>query len=174
MILGEDCLGWVRAAGFYPVIADDGDVHLRSQKQPSTGYFIRRRGLERFELTQDDEDARSGRGLLFVAEVDVLEHYLVGHFADDIREDLDLPLLEQPWRSADLADGYDLTAAERGYRTLRRVGGVPVAAAPDDSLSLLALVPLSHYLGWSIRDLKQSFLSPAGSPLMRQGRYSRP
>lgn len=105
MILGEDCLGWVRAAGFLPVIAEDGDVHLRSQKQPSTAYFIRRRGPERFELTQSDEDDRAENALLFVAEVDVLEHYLVGHFADDIREDLDLPMLEQPWRAADLASG---------------------------------------------------------------------
>jgi hypothetical protein len=36
--------------------------------------------------------------LLFVARVDVLERYLVGLFADDVREDLDLPLLELGWR----------------------------------------------------------------------------
>lgn len=50
----------------------------------------------------------------------------------------------------------------RGYRTLTRTGRGPVAAAPDPTLSLLALVLLSHFLGWTIPDLKRSFLSPAG------------
>jgi len=39
-------------------------------------------------------------------------------------------------------------------------------------LSLLALEPLSHYLQWSISDLKRSFLNPAGLPLLRHGRYA--
>ena len=62
----------------------------------------------------------------------------------------------------------------RGYRTLTRTGRGPVAAAPDPTLSLLALVPLSHFLGWTIPDLKRSFLSAAGAPLLRQGRYTCP
>lgn len=62
----------------------------------------------------------------------------------------------------------------RGYRTLKRAtGGSPVAAAPDPTLSLLRLVPLSHYLQWSISDLKRSFFNPAGVPLMHDGRYTR-
>jgi hypothetical protein len=62
-------------------------------------------------------------------------------FADDIREDLDLPLLELGWRREDLADGYELGEMVRGYRTLKRTTGGPVAAAPDPTLSLLALFP---------------------------------
>ena len=61
----------------------------------------------------------------------------------------------------------------RGYRTLERAGGGPLAAAPDSTLSLIALVPLSHYLGWTIADLKRSFLSPTGAPLLRLGRTHR-
>lgn len=91
-------------------------------------------------------------------------------FADDIREDLDLPQLELSWSPSDLADGYELSDMFRGYRTLRRVGGGPVAAAPDPILSMLALVPLSHYLGWPVHDLKRSFLSHDGTPLMQEGR----
>jgi hypothetical protein len=93
-------------------------------------------------------------------------------FADDIREDLDLPLLDLPWGRGDLADGFELTDMVRGYRTLKRSGGGPIAAAPDPMLSLIALMPLSHYLGWAIADLKRSFLSPAGAPLLRHGRYA--
>jgi hypothetical protein len=60
----------------------------------------------------------------------------------------------------------------RGYRTLKRATGEPVVAAPDPTLILLALVPLSHYLRWSIPDLKASFLHPAGEPLLQGGQYS--
>lgn len=70
--------------------------------------------------------------------------------------------------------GFKLTDMVRGYRTLTRTGRGPVAAAPDPTLSLLALVPLSHFLGWTIPDLKRSFLSAAGAPLLRQGRYTCP
>ena len=62
----------------------------------------------------------------------------------------------------------------RGYRTLTRTGRGPVAAAPDPTLSLLALVLLSHFLGWTIPDLKRSFLSPAGRSPSWQGRYTCP
>jgi hypothetical protein len=125
------------------------------------------------ELTQT-EDGEAEHPLLFVAAIEVLQRYLIGLFADDIREDLDLPMLDQPWQADDLAAGYELTEMVRGYRTLRRVSGEPIAAAPDPTLSMLALVPLSHYLGWSIPDLKRSFLSYDGAPLMRDGRYAVP
>ncbi|WP_082902498.1 Imm61 family immunity protein [Mycobacterium adipatum] len=95
-------------------------------------------------------------------------------FADDIREDLDLPFLELPHTTNDLAAGYQLSDIVRGYRTLTRRGHGPVAAAPDPTLSLLALVPLSHLLRWSIADLKRAFLSPTGTPLLCKGHYGTP
>lgn len=91
-------------------------------------------------------------------------------FADDIREDLGLPQLELSWSAADLADGYEQSDMVRGYRTLKRTAGGSVVAAPHPTLSLLALVPLSHYMQWPIPDLKHSFLNPAGKPLLRAGR----
>ena len=169
--LSADCLGWARTAHYLTAVANDGDVQLRSEAGAPTRYFIRRRGADRLELTQaDDGDAE--QPLLFVAETDVLERYLLALFADDIREDLDLPMIELYWRREDLAAGYELSEMVRGYRTLKRTTGGPVAAAPDPIGSLLALVPLSHYLLWSISDLKRSFLNPAGAPLMRDGRYA--
>jgi len=170
--LSADCLGWARTAHYITAVADDGDVQLRSESGGPTRYFIRRRGADRLELTQADDDDAAEHPLLFVAEVEVLERYLVGLFADDIREDLDLPLLDLPWEPGDLAEGFELTDMVRGYRTLERAGGGPLAAAPDSTLSLIALVPLSHYLGWTIADLKRSFLSPTGAPLLRLGRYA--
>jgi hypothetical protein len=169
--LSPDCLGWARAAHYVTAVADDGDVQLRSESGGPTRYFIRRRGADRLELTQAD-DADCEHPLLFVAAADVLERHLVGLFADDIREDLDLPLLDLGWQRGDLAEGFGLTHMVRGYRTLKRVGGGPLAAAPDPTLSLLALVPLSHYLGWPISDLKRSFLHPDGAPLLRHGHYT--
>jgi hypothetical protein len=61
----------------------------------------------------------------------------------------------------------------RGYRTLSRTGAGPVAAAPDPTLSLQALVPLSHFLGYDLAALKRSFLSHDGDPLLFGSRYSR-
>ena len=58
-----------------------------------------------------------------------MERYVVGLFADDIREDLDLPLLELGWRREDLADGYELSEMVRGYRTLMRTTGGPVVSS---------------------------------------------
>ena len=171
--LGDDCVGWARAAHFLTAVADDGDTQLRSEAGAPTRYFVRRRRVERLELTQT-EDGEAEHPLLFVAAIEVLQRYLIGLFADDIRADLDLPMLDQPWQADDLAAGYELTEMVRGYRTLRRVSGEPIAAAPDPTLSMLALVPLSHYLGWSIPDLKRSFLSYDGAPLMRDGRYAVP
>lgn len=170
--LTAECVGWARTAHYVTTVAQDGDVQLRSEAGAPTRYFIRRRGPDRLELTQLDDDAE--HPLLFVADTEVLERHLIGLFADDIREDLDLPLLEIGWTVDDLARGYEVSEMERGYRTLKRVGGAPVAAAPDPTLSLLALVPLSHYLQWSIADLKRSFLSPTGSPLLRRGGYAAP
>lgn len=172
--LSTEVLGWARTANYVAVIADDGDVQLRSHAGAPTRYFIRRRGPERLELTQSDAGDADDveRPLLFVADITVLERYLIGHFADDIREDLDLPFLDLPWDSHDVAPGYELSDMVRDYRTLSRRGRGPVAAAPDPTLSLMALVPLSHFLGWPIPDLKRAFLDPAGAPILRRGRYT--
>ena len=163
-------MGWARTAHYITAIAN-GDVQLRSEAGVPTRYFIRRRGPDRLELTQSD-DGDDEQPLLFVADIEVLERHLIGLFADDIGEDLDLPFLDLRYGAADLARGYEVSDLVRGYRLLTRTGGGPIAAAPDPSLSLLSLVPLSHFLGWSISDLKRSFLSPAGEPLIRHGRYS--
>lgn len=174
--LSTEVLGWARTANYDSTIADDGDVQLRSLAGAPTRYFIRRRGPERLELTQTDLGDAGGdteRPLLFVADIAVLERFLIGHFADDIREDLDLPFLDLPYDSHHVASGYVLSDMVRDYRTLTRSGHGPVAAAPDPALSLLALVPLSHFLGWPIRDLKRAFLDPAGAPLLRGGLYAQ-
>lgn len=173
LALSADCLGWARTAHYLASVADDGDVQLRSEAGAPTRYFVRRRGADRLELTEAVA-ADAEYPVLFVAEVDVLERYLVGLFADDIRDDLELPMLEFSWRREDLADGYQLGDMVRGYRTLRRTDGSPVAAAPDDTLSLVDLVPLSHFLRWSLEDVKRSFLNPEGKPLLRDGRYAPP
>jgi hypothetical protein len=61
----------------------------------------------------------------------------------------------------------------RGYRILSRVGAGPLAAAPDATLSLLTLVPLSQLLSLpSVDALRRSFLSETGTPLLVDGRYA--
>ncbi len=163
-------VGWARSARYVTTTDVRGDIQLRSEAGVSTRYYVRRRGADRLELTQTDESDVE-EPLLFVADIEVLERYLLGLFADDIRDDLELPFLELPYSPEDLAPGFELSGMARGYRTLSRPGRGPVAAAPDPTLSLLALVPLSHLLGWSIVDLRQAFLNGVGSPLLLNGRY---
>jgi hypothetical protein len=97
---------------------------------------------------------------------------LGGALGDEIRDDLGLRYLEMPFRAENVAKGFDLSEMLRGDRTLSRVGVGPVAAARDATLSLVRLVPLSHYLQWPLSDLMRSFLNPAGQPLLRHGRYA--
>lgn len=169
--LSAACIGWARSAHYITEPADDGSVQLRSEAGAPSRYFIRRRGTDRLVLTEAVDDADE-HPLMFVADIDVLEKHMIALFADDIRDDLDLPFLEMEWSIDAVAAGYQVSEIERGYRTLTRRSGEPVAAAPDPILSLLTLVPLSHYIQWSIADLKRSFLNPSGAPLLHRGRYA--
>ena len=118
------------------------------------------------------EHAGDEQLIVFAASLDVLERYLFGMFDDDIRESLGLPFLDLPWDAESLADGFELTQMVRGFRALARTGAGPVAAARDATLSLVTLVPLSHFLRLDVSALKHSFLSDDGSPLLMNGRYT--
>lgn len=171
--ISAECLAWARTAGFR---CDTDESTATVMLRPDTGapirYFIRWRG-SRLQLRQVTDDGDE-RVILFAATETVLAAYLFGLFGDDIREDLDLPFLELPSEIGDLAEGYSLTEMTRGYRILSRVGDGSLAAAPDPRLSLVSLVPLSHLLSLSgVDELRLSFLSETGAPLLVDGRYAR-
>lgn len=116
------------------------------------------------------EDA-PGQRMLYAADAAVMECFVFTVLGDDVRDDLDLPYLELPSAPADVAPSYRLGEVVNGSRTLFRHDG-PVAAAPSDHVSLSVLVPLSHCLGYTLTELKQSFLHQRGAPLLRGGRYT--
>lgn len=162
--LSSACIGWARTAGFVPHEEDVATV-LQSEIRDRGAYRIGRRGVDRFDLTEIDSEGEA-RELLFAADIAVIERCVIGLLGDDIRDDLDLPYLQLPTTAGKLAPGYRLSQMVRGYRTLSRVEAGPIAAARDDTLSLVLLVPLSHFLTGSIEDLKRSFLSESGHPLL--------
>lgn len=169
--ISAECLGWARTAGFRcDTDESSASLILRHEIGGPTRYFIRWRAA-RVELRQVTDDG-DDRVLLYAANEAVLSVFLYGLFGDDIREDLALPFLELPWNISDLAEGYALSDMRRGYRILSRVGGGPVAAAPDPAVSLVALVPLSHLLQLGVDELRRSFLSETGTPLLVDGRYA--
>lgn len=137
-------------------------------------YVIRRPSMGRLELVEVDElDAE--RLVLFVAEVEVLERYLFGLFGDGIRAEVDLRYVELPWDRESLAAGYEIDDASPSYQILTAPGRGPVAAVPRSEVGLLALVPLSHFLGWSLAALKRSFLDEDLRPLLSaDGSYAQP
>lgn len=175
-VISRACLGWVQAAN-YACETDDaaGVVTLRSESGAPTRYYLRWR-RDRLELSRVDDQSISDdkpQPVLFAANHDVMERYLVGLFGDDIREDVGLLALDLPWNASDVAAGCVIgDAAVGGHRTLSVAGTGPVAAAPDATLSLLDLVPLSHFLKWTISDLRRSFLNFHGAPLLQGGRYA--
>lgn len=172
-MLSAACVGWAQAARYAVLDGDEpGSVVLRHVDPAAGRYILRSRAEGRVELflSVDGEE----ESVLFAAGMAVMERYLVGVLADELREDLGLPYLELPWTDArDLADGYEITALERGFRVLRRSGGgPPIAAARDETIGLVKLVPLSHFLGWSVDELTRSFRDPDGAPLLVGGRYA--
>ncbi|MFN6548101.1 Imm61 family immunity protein [Mycolicibacterium nivoides] len=164
--LSDDLRGWARAVGYVCTVDDTTATTLLVPEMPApTRYHIRWRANARVEVVE--ASAEEMRPLLFAASTAILETFLFGLFGDDLRESVGLPPLELPWAVDDLAPGYTIAEQlSRGHRVLTRTGVGPIAAAPDPTLSLLTLVPLSHFLGLSVADLKQSFLNEAGRPLM--------
>lgn len=160
-------------AGF-TVSTDDDTTVLRPADHGIGWYCIRARGRGRVELTEVDPDGVEHSDL-FAAGMDVLERYLIGAIGDSVREDLALPYLDMPWTVDALAPGYTLGPLTRGFRTLSRADGSPVAAAHDETASLAKLVPLSHFMALDLATLKQVFRDPIGAPLLTaDGRYRRP
>jgi hypothetical protein len=170
--LSAACAGWVQLAGHSSEA--DGDVlTLRGGPDTESWYQIRRRKDRRVELLECNAGAQRDEEelLLFALNMDVVERHLFAIFGDFIREDLGLPYLELPWAPSDLAAGFTLGDMNRGYRTLTLDGRGPVAAARDETLSLVALVPLSHLLVLDVGAVKSSFLDVDGRPLLDDGRY---
>ena len=71
-----------------------------------------------------------------------------------------------------VASDFEVSEFDGRYRILRHLAEGPVAAAPDETLSLVALVPLSHFLSHSVAALKRAFLAEDGAPLLAHGRYA--
>ncbi len=76
--ISPECRDWARAANYALAGDEDGTVVFRSEIDFSTRYFIRRRGTGRLELSLSDDDGE--RPVLFVAELSVLERYLLGPY----------------------------------------------------------------------------------------------
>lgn len=171
LILSAETRAWAQTANYTMTEDEDGTVVFRSETDSFARYFIRRRGVDRLQLTQSDEDDRE-RPVLFVAQAEVLERYLLALFSDDLREDLDLPFLPLPWTVDHLAPGFTVSDTVRGWRTLIRTGHGSIGAAPDATLSLVTLVPLSHLLLWPAAAVKASFLHETGAPLLHNGGYA--
>ncbi|BBX30432.1 Imm61 family immunity protein [Mycolicibacterium alvei] len=174
-LLSAQCVGWARAAGYSHVVDDSAATTVLSSH--SGRYFLRLRSRGRVEISEadDDPDDRTGsqeRTIVFAADVGVAERCLYGLCGDDLRDDVGLPYLDLPFAEEDLAGGFDLTEVSGTYRLLRHVTFGVRAAAPDSAAGMATLVPLSHLLSISEDDVRRSFLSETGAPLLdASGRY---
>ncbi|WP_057171038.1 Imm61 family immunity protein [Mycobacterium sp. Root265] len=166
--LSSDITAWAQRAGYHST--DDADALVLYSEGGENRYYVRERqdGWWELSFASRGEDERF---MLRASSREVLEHHLVEVFGVTIRDEAALPFLRLPYKSSDLATGYHLDEMSDGFRTLSRDGEGPVAMARDKTLSMLVLVPLSHYLQLTIVELEQAFLNEEGSPLLSEGQY---
>ncbi|RUP26284.1 MAG: hypothetical protein EKK51_30540 [Mycolicibacterium sp.] len=79
LIVSAETRAWAQTANYTMAEDEDGTVVFRSETDSSARYFIRRRGVDRLQLSQSDEDDGE-RPVLFVAQAEVLERYLLALF----------------------------------------------------------------------------------------------
>lgn len=168
--LSAACIGWAKTAR-YETRRDGGVTILQPEDRDRGTYRIRWRNPgQRVEITEIDAEDNEEE-LVYAANIVVAERFLFGLLGDELRDDLDLTYLELPTRARDIAPEYHIGDMYRGYRTLTHHSRGPVAASRDDTLSLVRLVPLSHFLSYTVDELKMSYLSDSGYPLLTDGRY---
>lgn len=167
--LSSDITAWAQRAGYRST--DDADASVLYSEGGENRYYVRVRQDGWWELSFASRGGDE-RFMLRAASRVVLQHHLIELFGVTIRDDEGLDFLRLPYKSSDLATGYRLDEmSDDGFRTLSRVGRGPVAMARDKTLSMLILVPLSHYLQLTNLELQQSFLDEGGSPLLTHGQY---
>lgn len=167
--LSDELMSWAQRAGYRST--DDAGALVLYSEGGENRYYVREWQDGGWELNCASRDGDE-RFMLRASSREVLEHHLVEVFGVTIRDAAALPFLRLPYKSSDLATGYHLDEmSDDGFRTLGRDGEGPVAAARDKTLSMLILVPLSHYLQLTNLELEQAFLDEGGSPLLAEGQY---
>lgn len=168
--LAADVTSWAERAGY--ATTRDADAWVLYSLGGELRYYVRENEADGWwsvgHASRGDRES-----LMFRAASEyVLLRHLIAVFGVSIRAEEKLPFLRLPFRPSDLALGFTISGvSETGFRTLSRDGAGAIAMAVDETLSWLTLVPLSHYLGLSVFELKEAFLDEGGSPLLTQGHY---
>ncbi len=89
-------------------------------------------------------------------------------FGSDIRSKRKLPWLEVPTTEAQLAGGFAIDRRDDGFAYLTDADGERLAQVRDGGVGVMDLVLLSHLVGQSVSDIKESYESPNGSPMFPQ------
>lgn len=169
--LPSEITEWAQWAGFS--FTHDSDALVLYSEGGEFRHYLRQEAgwwQVSFAARRDDEHCT-----FRASSEDVLAHYLVEVFGIAIRGEQGRSFLRLPHQREDLATGYTLSEmSDAGFRTLARDGEGPIATARDRALSMLILVPLSHYLQLTIAQLKAAFLSEDGSPLLSGDSYRTP
>ncbi|APE16189.1 hypothetical protein BOH72_14150 [Mycobacterium sp. WY10] len=97
--------------------------------------------------------------------IEIIEDYLWDFFGSDIRSKRRLPWLEVPTTEAQLAGGFTIDRGNDGFAYLIDAKGERLVQVRDGDVGMMDLVLLSHLIGQSSSDIKQSYESADGRPV---------
>jgi hypothetical protein len=167
--LPDKLIEWARRAGFATTTENDSTVFWSDP-----GGEIRLRvGKSGAEFCVWRADRAANEALVLSAPMfETVETYLWRFFGTSIRSKARLTRLRVPTEADDVAAGYTIDIDDDGGVQLSNSQRNLVAKAFGGSAGVMTLVPLSYLLGERVDDIKGSFESPTGEPLLSQRRLA--
>ncbi|WP_371174534.1 Imm61 family immunity protein [Buchananella felis] len=105
---------------------------------------------------------------LFSSRLDAAERWFIKRVGEIHRHFMSLPEIKLPGGAAEVNSGYEVRALGAAWSTLDRSDGttVPITMSGDFTGKFCRIVEYSHIADLPVGDLAQSYMDPAGAPLL--------
>lgn len=164
MELSADLVAWARLAGYS--CSREADAILLFSSGGETCYYIRS-GLDDTAWIVVTEADRGGQEkyVFSAANQEVLEKYFWNYFGFGIRMAARQPRLVFPTKREDIPSGYSIEIDSADRLLLTGPENNPIAQSRNSSTGTSLLVELAAVVGYSVEDLKDSYINPQGHPI---------
>jgi len=170
MELSADLVSWAELAGFTYSHVDDAAMLYSSGGE--TCYYIRSvdNGSAWLDVTETDRGGDDEQFIFSAASLDILERFFWVKFGFSIRMSRHLPRLVFPTKIEEIPPGYEVKAESNAMLILVDAEGLALARSRNSSSGTFLLVKLASVLGFSVEDLRASYLHPDGHPIFPRQR----